>query len=108
MVLSGPEGDGASPCRVSEPVSATSRLVGSRSAAASGWVSGVAVISDPLPVVVGALSGAVAAQRSFGASGIGTLEDPVLPGGQPSEHLGFACFGPGEPEVRFHAGEGVR
>src|SRR3712207_7500344 len=50
-----------------------------------GVLSVVVMRSDPLPVVVSPLTGPVPAQRSFGASGVGPLEDPVLPGGEPAE-----------------------
>src|SRR5829696_9033058 len=74
-----------------------------------GWVGVVEAViwSDPLPVVVGPLTGAVPAQCSFGASGVGPLEDPVLPGGEPAEDLGLRGFLAGEAEVGLHPGQRV-
>ena len=51
---------------------------------------------------------AEAPQGTLGAHGVGPLEDPVLPGGQPAEDLGLHGLGPGEAEVGLHAREGVR
>src|SRR4051812_10795789 len=91
MVDSGPVGFGASPVTV--PL--------------AGELSVVVMRSDPLPVVVGALTGAVAAQCSLGASGVGPLEDPVLPGGEPAEDLRLGRLPAGEAEVGLHAGQRV-
>src|SRR5690348_18007155 len=63
--------------------------------------------SDPLPVVGGPLAGAVAAQCSFGASGVGPLEDPVLPRGEPAEDLRLGRLPAGEAQVGLHAGQRV-
>src|SRR3954470_4398558 len=93
MVDSGPVGFGASPVTVTVPL--------------AGELSVVVMRSDPLPVVVGALAGAVAAQCSLGAGGVGPLEDPVLPGGEPAEDLGLGGLPAGEAEVGLHAGERV-
>src|SRR3954470_3530756 len=93
MVDSGPVGFGASPVTVTVPL--------------AGELSVVVMRSDPLPVVVGPLAGAVAAQCSLGASGVGPLEDPVLPGGEPAEDLRLGGFLTGEAQVGLHAGEGV-
>src|SRR3712207_6993094 len=72
-----------------------------------GVLSVVVMRSDPLPVVVSPLPGPVPAQRSFGASGVGSLDDPVLPGGEPAEHLGLRRLLAGDAEVGLHAGERV-
>src|ERR1700742_4879198 len=48
---------------------------------------------------------AVALERTLGAGGIGSLEDPVLPGREAAEDLGLHRFGTCEPEVRLHAGK---
>src|SRR4051812_38603056 len=92
MVDSGPVGSGAEPVLVDGgPLTFESTVV----------------ISDPLPVVVGTLSGAVPAQRTVRSGGVGTLEDPVLPGGEAAEDLRLAGLRSGEAEVGLHAGEGV-
>src|SRR5690242_1078481 len=53
------------------------------------------------------LAGAVAAQRALLADRVGTLEDPVLPGGEAGEDFRFHRLRPDEAEVRFHAGQAV-
>src|SRR5262249_4222361 len=53
------------------------------------------------------LASAVAAQRALLADRIGTLEDPVLPGGEAGEDFRFHGLRPDEAEVRFHAGQAV-
>src|SRR5882757_4779747 len=63
--------------------------------------AGVVTESDSLSVEVGALPGAVLAQRTVGARGVRAVEDPVLPGGQPAEDLGFQRLGAGEAVVRL-------
>src|SRR3954464_10699622 len=50
---------------------------------------------------------AVGGQRALFANRIGPDEDPVLPGGEAPEDLGFHRLGPGEAEVRFHSSKGV-
>src|SRR5438445_467764 len=47
-------------------------------------------------VVRRAGAGTEAAQGAFGADGVGTLEDPVLPGRETGEDLGLHRLGPGE------------
>src|SRR6266542_3785347 len=88
MTLTGPSGAGAAPT-----ISPS---------------SGFAVISDPLPVVICALAGAVTAQCPVRPGRVGALEDPVLPGGEPAEDLRLAGFRAGEPEIGLHAGQRVR
>src|SRR5438445_8997281 len=53
------------------------------------------------------LAGAVAAQRALLSNRVGTLEDPVLPGGEAGKDFRFHGLGTGEAKVRFHAGEAV-
>src|SRR6185437_8480268 len=53
------------------------------------------------------LAGAVAFERALVADGVGALEDPVLPGGEPGEDFRFHGLRPGEAQVGFHAGETV-
>src|SRR6266487_5382601 len=98
MTLTGPSGAGAVP--TISPWSAPAPAISPRPA--------VAAISDPLPVVVRALAGAVAAQRPVRPRRVGPLEDPVLPGGEPAEDLRFAGFRAGEAEVGLHPGQRVR
>src|SRR5271163_1342962 len=62
---------------------------------------------DPAPVEFAARAGAVALQRAAVADGVGTLEDPVLPGREAAEDSGFHRFRPGEAKVRLHAGHRV-
>src|SRR4051795_12364306 len=64
--------------------------------------------SDPLPVEVGALPGAELAQRAVRTGCVRSGEDPVLPGGQPTEDLRLQRLRPGEPVVGLEAGERVR
>src|ERR1700691_2014196 len=63
--------------------------------------------SNPRRIELRLLAGAVAAQRALLADRIGALEDPVLPGGETGENLGFHGFGSDEAQVRFHAGETI-
>src|ERR1700735_1145279 len=86
MTLTGPDGAGAVPTISPSSVSLT---------------------SDPLPVVVGALAGAITAQRPPRSGRVGPLEDPVLPCREPAEDFRFACFWAGKPEVGFHSGQGI-
>src|SRR4051812_15024425 len=53
------------------------------------------------------LAGAVALERAFLADGIGTLEDPILPGGQAREDFRFHGLGTPEAQIRFEPGEAV-
>src|ERR1700755_2551760 len=53
------------------------------------------------------LSGAVALERAFLADGIGTLEDPILPSGQPREDFRFHGLGTAEAQIGFEPGEPV-
>src|SRR4051812_38178758 len=53
------------------------------------------------------LAGAVALERAFVADGIGTLEDPVLPGGQAREDFRFHGLGTAEAEIGFEPREAV-
>src|ERR1022692_540054 len=96
MTLTGPSGAGAAPTIL--PWSAAP-AISPRPAV---------VILDSLPVVIRALAGAIAAQRPVRPRGVGPLEDPVLPGGEPAEDLRLAGFRPGEAEVGLHAGQRVR
>jgi len=56
---------------------------------------------------IGPLGFAVESQRAPLADGVGTLEDPVLPGGEPAEDLAVAVFGAGEAQVGLHSGQSV-
>src|SRR3954467_11001534 len=53
------------------------------------------------------LAGAVALERAFLADGIGTLEDPVLPGGQAREDFRFHGLGTAEAQIGFEPGEAI-
>src|SRR5436190_15491816 len=53
------------------------------------------------------LAGAVAAQRALLTNRIGTLEDPVLPGGEAGKDFRFHGLRTDEAEICFHAGETV-
>ena len=63
--------------------------------------------ANSLHIEHGLLAGAVAAQRAVLADGVGTLEDPVLPRGQPGEDFRLHRLRPAEAQVRLHAGERV-
>src|SRR5688500_312223 len=52
--------------------------------------------------------GPVGGQRALWTYGVGALENPVLPRGQPAEDLRFHRFGTREAEVGFHSGERIR
>ena len=65
---------------------------------------------DPIrapPVERGPALAAVGRERALLADGVGTLEDPVLPGGEAAEDLRLHRFGAGEAQVGLHAGERV-
>ena len=64
-------------------------------------------IVDSVVYEGGALAGSIAFQGAFLADGVGALEDPVLPGGEPGEDLGLHRLRAGKAEVRFHAGHSV-
>src|SRR3954447_8399859 len=53
------------------------------------------------------LAGAVALERAFLADSIGTLEDPVLPGGQAREDFRFHGLGAAEAQIGFEPGKAV-
>src|SRR6202030_1831208 len=53
------------------------------------------------------LPGAVTAQGPLLADRIGSLENPVLPGGEAREDFRFHGLGTDEAQVRFHAGEAI-
>src|SRR6266567_924870 len=117
MTLTGPSGAGAAPtispwsapAPESSPRPAPAPESSPRPAVAVvAPSSGFAVISDPLPVVIRALAGAVAAQCPVRPGRVRPLEDPVLPGGEPAEDLRFAGFRAGKTEVGLHAGQRVR
>src|SRR6266702_7486554 len=59
--------------------------------------------SHSLTVEVGAASGAVGAQGAGLAGGVRADEDPVLPGGEPSEDLGLEGLRADEAIVRLQA-----
>src|ERR1700755_720936 len=63
--------------------------------------------SHPRHIELRLLAGAVAAQRTVFADGVGALEDPVLPRRQAREDLRFHRFRPDEAQIGFHAGEAV-
>src|SRR5579883_1996215 len=63
--------------------------------------------SHPPLVELAALAAAVALERARLARRVGTLEDPVLPGGEPAEDLALDGLGAGEAERGLHAGERV-
>ena len=50
---------------------------------------------------------AVELQRALLADRVRPLEDPVLPGGQTAENLGFHRLRAGEAQIGLHAGHGV-
>src|SRR3954462_8522964 len=54
------------------------------------------------------LAGAVAAQRAGFADRVGTLEDQVLPCGEPRKDFRFHGLGTGEAQVGFHGGQSIR
>src|SRR3954463_16061262 len=66
-----------------------------------------ASVSNSLGVEHGLLAAAVATQRALFADGVGALEDPVLPGGEPGKDFRFHRLRPAEAEVRFQAGQPV-
>src|SRR6266511_4646100 len=73
------------------------------------WEQSILVTAlHPLPVEARTLAGAEAAQRAVLAGGVGTLEDPVLPGGEPAEDLGLHRLRPAAAQVGLHARERVR
>src|SRR5262249_29400087 len=53
------------------------------------------------------LAGAVAPQRALLAHRVGTLEDPVLPGGEAREDFRFHSLRPAKAQIRLHAGERI-
>ena len=61
----------------------------------------------PRHVELRLLAGAVAAQRAVLADRVGTLKDPVLPGGEPGKDFRFHRLRPAETQVRLQAGEPV-
>src|SRR5262245_41167426 len=63
--------------------------------------------SGPSPVEFGSLRPAVERERSALADGVGPLEDPVLPRGEPAEDLRLQRLRAGEAQARLHAGERV-
>src|SRR5262245_25919663 len=65
------------------------------------------LFSNPFRIEAGLHPRPVPLQRPFGAGGVGTLEDPVLPGGEAAEDLGLDGLRAGEPQVGLHAGEAV-
>src|SRR5690349_8245639 len=58
-------------------------------------------------VELGFLALAVYLQRAFLADGVGPLEDPVLPGGEPSEDARGHVLAAREAQIGLQAGEGV-
>src|SRR6185436_13365833 len=63
--------------------------------------------SYPLPVVFGLRTSPVDFQSAVLADGVGTVEDPVLPGGEAPEDARQHGLGAGEAQARLHAGERV-
>src|SRR5262245_19758227 len=53
------------------------------------------------------LAGAVAPQRALLADRVGTLEDPVLPGGEARKYFRFHGLRPAETQARLHTGERI-
>ena len=53
------------------------------------------------------LAGAVALERAVLADGVGTLENPVLPCGQPREDFRFHRLRSGKAQIGFEAGERI-
>src|SRR5580692_6730687 len=118
MTLTGPSGAGAMP--TISPWSGPAPVISPRPPAAAGlspWPAGPAAVpswsalaatSDSLPVVVRPLAGPVTAQRPVRSRGIGPLENPVLPGGEPAENLRLAGLRAGKAEIGLHAGQRVR
>src|SRR5215831_9341416 len=52
-------------------------------------------------------AGAVKAQGAFLADRVRSLEDPILPGGQPRKDLCLHGLRAAEAKIGFHAGQGV-
>src|SRR5947208_7362007 len=65
------------------------------------------VVLRALPVELRPALLSVDFQRALLADGVRPLEDPVLPGREPSEDLRLHRLGPGEPQVRLEPGHRV-
>src|SRR2546430_3247945 len=63
--------------------------------------------SHPLPIERRLLSFSIDLQSALLAHRVGTLEDPVLPRGEPPEDARLHRLAPAEAQVRFQAGERV-
>src|SRR5581483_6306902 len=63
--------------------------------------------SHPLRIEHRPLTGAVALECALLADRVGTLEDPVLPGGQPREDFRFHRLRAAEAQIGFEPGETV-
>src|SRR5262249_42166728 len=61
----------------------------------------------PLGVEHRLLPGAVAPERALIAARVGALEDPVLPGGEAREDLGFHRFRAAEAQIGLEPGERI-
>src|SRR3954451_2119405 len=64
--------------------------------------------SNALPVEASLVPGAEGLQRARLARRIRPHEDPVLPGGEPSEDPRLHRLAAAQPKIGFHAGERVR
>ena len=62
-------------------------------------------LSNPIPREVWSFRSSVQSQGSIRSSGVGSDENPVLPGTETPEYLALQVFGPGETEVCFHSGQ---
>ena len=70
--------------------------------------SSLSSYSHPPHVVFASQPGSVAFERALLAGGVRPLENPILPGRQPAEDLGFHGLWPRKSKVRLHARHGVR
>src|ERR1700745_2632785 len=68
----------------------------------------MAYSSNPRRIEARLLAGPIAPQGALFADRVGTLENPVLPGGQPRKNLRFHRFRTDEAKIRPHAGKAVR
>src|SRR5262249_24753565 len=64
-------------------------------------------LSHPACVERRLLAGAVALERALLSDGVGTLENPVLPGGEAGEDFRFHGLRAAEAQVGFEPGQAV-
>src|SRR3974390_272401 len=70
-------------------------------------LSGTIRSSNPRHVETRLLAASVAPQGALLADRVGTLEDPVLPGGEARKNLRFHGLRADKAQIGFHAGEAV-